>query len=127
MRKPTICICENKDADQLCSNCTADQLLCFRHMDSTIPLLRISKISSFCLYAVIVQPGLCWTWSETQIVGFRTHMLIFTALSTVLCHCVFKSLFLYCFPVCFYWKRQIIEFNVNRARHFFVQKCRANA
>ena len=44
MRKPTICICENKDADQLCSNCTADQLLCFRHTDSTIPLLLISKV-----------------------------------------------------------------------------------
>ena len=24
------CICENKGADQLCSNCTADQRLCFR-------------------------------------------------------------------------------------------------
>ena len=30
MRKPTICICENKDADQLHSNCEADQglILC---------------------------------------------------------------------------------------------------
>ena len=25
MRKQTFCICENKGADQLCSNCTADQ------------------------------------------------------------------------------------------------------
>ena len=30
MRKPDFCICENKGADQLCSNCTADQHLCFR-------------------------------------------------------------------------------------------------
>ena len=31
MRKPDFCICENKGADQLCSNCTADhQRLCFR-------------------------------------------------------------------------------------------------
>ena len=29
MRKATICICENKAADQLCSNCTADQRLYF--------------------------------------------------------------------------------------------------
>ena len=46
-QKPTICICENKDADQLCSNCTADQHLCFRHTDSTMPILLLSKVSSF--------------------------------------------------------------------------------
>ena len=45
--KPTICICENKGADHLCSNCTADQRLCFRYSDSTIPLLLKSEISSF--------------------------------------------------------------------------------
>ena len=28
-RKPVFCICENKDADQLRSNCEADQRLCF--------------------------------------------------------------------------------------------------
>ena len=28
VRKPAFCICENKDADQLRSNCTADQRLC---------------------------------------------------------------------------------------------------
>ena len=56
MRKPTICICENKDADQLCSKCTADQRLCFRHMDITIPLLLISKVSSFKLFPVTIQP-----------------------------------------------------------------------
>ena len=39
MRKPTICISENKDADQLCGTREADQRLCFRYLDSTIPLL----------------------------------------------------------------------------------------
>ena len=39
MGKPTICICENKGADQLRSNCAADQRLCFRYTDSTLPLL----------------------------------------------------------------------------------------
>ena len=46
MRKPTFCICENKDADQLCGNRTTDQRLCFRYLDSTIPLLPKYKISS---------------------------------------------------------------------------------
>ena len=45
-RKPTFCICENKGADELYSNCTADLRLCFRYSDSTIPLLLIAKISS---------------------------------------------------------------------------------
>ena len=46
MRKPEFCICENKDADQLRDNREADQGLCFRYMDSTIPLLAKSEISS---------------------------------------------------------------------------------
>ena len=41
MGKPTICICENKNADQLRGNREADQRLCFRYTDSTIPLLLI--------------------------------------------------------------------------------------
>ena len=44
MRKPTICIGENKGADQLRSNCEADQHLCFYYTDSTIPLLSISSL-----------------------------------------------------------------------------------
>ena len=50
MRKPVICICKNKGADQLCSNCTADQHLCFRYIDTTIPLLPKSEISSLKIY-----------------------------------------------------------------------------
>ena len=46
MRKPTFCICKNKGADQLSSNCAFDQRLCSRYTDSTIPLLSKSKISS---------------------------------------------------------------------------------
>ena len=44
MGKPTICIGENKDADQLRGNSEADQRLCFRYSDSTIPPLLNSKI-----------------------------------------------------------------------------------
>ena len=47
MGKPTICIGENKDADQLRGNREADQRLCFRYSDSTIPLLLKSEISCF--------------------------------------------------------------------------------
>ena len=38
-------ICENKGAEHLCSKCAADQCLCFRYIDSTIPLLPKSEIS----------------------------------------------------------------------------------
>ena len=37
---------KNKDADQLRGNRETDQRLCFRYMDSTIPLLPKSEISS---------------------------------------------------------------------------------
>ena len=40
MGKPTICTGENKGADQLRTNCEADQRLYFRYMNGT------SKISS---------------------------------------------------------------------------------
>ena len=59
MRKPAFCICENKDADQLRGNREADQRLCFRYIDSTIPLLSKSEISSLQPSSVAVQPGLC--------------------------------------------------------------------
>ena len=66
MGKPTICIGENKDADQLRGNREADQRLCFRYLDSTVPLLLKSEISS----SVLVQAGLCRTCSETTLLVF---------------------------------------------------------
>ena len=68
MGKPTICIGENKGADQLRSYC--NQRLCFRYIDSKIPLLQ--PLTIFCD---------CTAWFEsdlvvTQIVGFLTHRLI---------------------------------------------------
>ena len=76
MRNPTFFICENKDADQLRSSCAADQGLCFCYMDSTIPLLPKSEISSLYPSSVAVQPSLCWTWSETPKTGFLTTRLV---------------------------------------------------
>ena len=83
MRKPDFCICENKDADQC---------LCFRYMDSTIPLLPKSEISSLQPSSVAVQPGLCRTWSETPKTSFLTTRLIYKKEKNILfCtnnHCI---------------------------------------
>ena len=76
MRKPAFCICENKEADQLRGNREADQRLCFRYTDSTIPLLSKSNISSFYPSSVAVQPGLYRTWSKTPKTGFLRTRLI---------------------------------------------------
>ena len=46
VRKPTICIFENKDADQLRGYHEADLHFCFRYLASTMPLLPKYKISS---------------------------------------------------------------------------------
>ena len=69
--RPDFCLCEDKGADQLRSNCEADQLLCFRYSDSTIPLLLIAKTSS-----VTVQADLCRAWSEIPKTGFLVLCLI---------------------------------------------------
>ena len=68
MRKPTFCISKNKGLGQLPSDYEADQRLCLlRIMDSTIPLLSKSKISSFKPSSVLVhrcavpvQKPHCW-------------------------------------------------------------------
>ena len=65
MRKPAFCRCENKDADQLRGDCEADQRLCFRYTESTLPHFPKAEISSLKASSVIAQPGLCQTWSET--------------------------------------------------------------
>ena len=56
MRK-TFCICENKGARQLHSNCKADQRLCFCYTDSTITLLINPK---FPVCVGHVQKPHCW-------------------------------------------------------------------
>ena len=70
MRKLDFCLCENKGADQLCSNCTADQHLCFRYLrGSTMSLLLKSKTSE------TVQADLCQTWLEVTKTGFLASLL----------------------------------------------------
>ena len=46
-KKQDSCLCENKGADQHRSNCDADQRLCFRYTDSTVPLHFKSGIPMF--------------------------------------------------------------------------------
>ena len=70
MGKPTICICENKDADHLGGNREADQRLCFHYTDSTLSLLLKSEISSFQPASALVQVSLCRTRSETTLLVF---------------------------------------------------------
>ena len=54
MRKPAFCICENKDADQLCGNHTADQRLCFRYLD----------VQSLFLIRILEEKGLYYLWCK---------------------------------------------------------------
>ena len=62
-------ICEYKGAVQMHSSHAADQRL-FSYTDSIIPQLPKSKISSVKSSSVVVQPGLCRTWSNTQKTSF---------------------------------------------------------
>ena len=76
MRKPTICICENKGADQLRGNREADQRLCFRYSDSTIDFLFYlnpkfqASISFLCLYRPVcvgpVRKPHCWFFHDVD-------------------------------------------------------------
>ena len=91
MRKLDFCICENKDADQLRGSREADQRLCFRYTDSTIPLLPKSEILSLKLFSEAVQSGLCQTWSETPKTGFLRTRLISEELTDVSCQIFIKT------------------------------------
>ena len=92
VRKPDFCICENKDADQLRGNHEADQRLCFRFMDTTIPLLSKFEISSLYPSSGSLHPGLCQTWSETPKTGFLTTRLKCSGCKACLFYTVFLTL-----------------------------------
>ena len=74
MGKPTICICENKDADQLRGNREADQRLCFRYSDSTIPLLLIRNFKILTIFCACTGRFVSDLF-ENHIVGFPTRRL----------------------------------------------------
>ena len=86
MRKPTICLCENKGADQLRSKCEADQRLCFGYTDRTIPLLLNPKfpVSShlLCLHSpVCVGPG---RKPQRPVPYVAAHIFLFACFTPVL-------------------------------------------
>ena len=56
MRKPDFCLGENKGADQLRGNREADQRLCFRYSDSTIPLLLKPKFQASSSFLSLYRP-----------------------------------------------------------------------
>ena len=85
-KKPTFGICEDKDTDQLGSNREADQRICFRYLDSPIPLLPKSKTSSLWPSPVAVQPGLCRTRSESTLLVFSC-CGSYKTLSVYRCYC----------------------------------------
>ena len=76
MRKLFFFLCKYKGADQLCSNSTAHQRLCFRYTDSAIPLLGIPQISRFLLSTETIEASLCRTMSETPKTGLFALQLI---------------------------------------------------
>ena len=55
----------------------ADRRLCFRYINSTIPLHPKSEISGLWLSSVTAQPGLCRAWSEALKTGILTTRLIY--------------------------------------------------
>ena len=82
VRKPAFCICKNKDADQLHVNSEADQCLCFRYKDSTLPLLP--KYENF--KPLVILCG-CTAWFvtdqlENQNVSFLVTRLIYNFVTT---------------------------------------------
>ena len=83
MRNPALCICKNKDADQLRGNPATDQRICFRYIYRKIPLLPKSKISSFRPSSVAVQPSFCRTWSNTPKTGFLVAQFIIIAVAYI--------------------------------------------
>ena len=65
MRKPDFALCEIKDTDQLCSNCTADQRLCFRCRARTI-YIQLVYTQFFKILAFVCD---CTGWSVLDRIG----------------------------------------------------------
>ena len=77
MRKPTVCMCEYKDADQLRGNREADQHLCFQYIDSTIPLFSKSEISLYPPQTVFVGGYTVYTLSVLPTVRVCVRNVLF--------------------------------------------------
>ena len=118
VRKPAFCIYENKDAAQLRSNCVADQRLCFRQTDSTIPLLPKSKISSLKPSSLAVQSGLWQTWSETPNTDFLTTRLKLSFDRILYEYVIVWYVFIFSYKIDFYSTISIVW--VSQTHFFFI-------
>ena len=78
MRKPVLPYANNKSADQPAHPCSLISAFVVRCLDSIIPSVSISKISSFYLVPVTGQTGLSLTWSKTPKTGFLVTRLKYT-------------------------------------------------
>ena len=70
MRKPVYAYANNKGADQPAHPRSLISAFVVRCLDSTMPLVSISEISSLYLASVTAQAGLCLTWSQTSKASF---------------------------------------------------------
>ena len=86
MRKPAIFICENKVTDQLRDNREADQRLCFRYIDSTIPLLP-TPLAIFCSRTARFVSDLIGN-PEDRFCRDAAHMNMHSYLITICFHCI---------------------------------------
>ena len=75
VRKPVFAICEQQRRRLACASAQSDQHLCFRCLDSIIPLVSISENASLHLVSVTVQTSLS-PWSQTPKTGFLVMRLI---------------------------------------------------
>ena len=76
MRKPVFAIWEQQRRRSACESAQSDQRLFVHCLDSIIPLVSISEISSLLLASVAAQAGLSLTWSKTPKTGFLVTRLI---------------------------------------------------
>ena len=76
MRRSVYAICKQQKRRSACASAQSDQRLCFRCLDSIIPLNSIHEISSFYLASVAEQADLSLTWSKPRKTGFLMTRLL---------------------------------------------------
>ena len=76
MRKPVLSYVDNKGADQPAHPHSLISTFVVRCLNSIIPLVSISQISSLYLAFVAAQASLSLTWLETPRTGFLVAWLI---------------------------------------------------
>ena len=77
MRNPVLPYANNKDTDQPVHPRSLISVFVIRCLDSTMPLVFISEISSLYLVSVTAQAGLSLPWSQTPKTRFLMTRLKF--------------------------------------------------